>query len=198
MGTERFVLYDGPCACGKGKYIIKECSPDHPWVKSHQIWLESTIDCPECKRKYVIENRSGKVYRILKSEIDKIEKANEKWHVKIKEIKSYVKDKGYIDKLEETIEGLPSVAAIYREYRNYLSYSCSESTFRKRFNWARSIEAWIDENIHYENWPELLRAMGIKDQKLSNLIIESKQLWKDANKIPPVIKPPICRGIKDN
>ncbi len=82
MGTERFILYDGPCSCGMGKYIIKECNPDHPWVRSHQVWLESSIDCPDCKTKYVIENRDGKVYRILKSEVDKIENLKEKWHTK--------------------------------------------------------------------------------------------------------------------
>lgn len=198
MGTERYVLYDGPCACGKGKYIIKECCPDHPWVKSHQYWLESTIDCSECKEKYIIDDRNGKVYQILKSEIDKIEKAKEKWHLKIKEIKSHVKDKGYIDKLKQDIEDLPSMAAIHRKYRDYLNYTCSESTFRNRFKLARSNEAWIDENIYYGKWPELLKTMGIKDQQLSNLIEQSKQLWKGANKIPPVIKPSICRGIKDN
>lgn len=198
MGTERFVIYDGPCACGKGKYIIKECCPDHPWVKSHQYWLESSIDCPECREKYIIENRNGKVYQILKSGMDKIEKAKEKWHSKIKDINSYVKEKGYFDKLKQDIEDSSSVAAIYRKYGNYINNPCTESTFRKRFKWARSIEAWIDENIYHRKWSELLKEMGIKDQQLSNLIAQSEQLWKDVNKTPPVIKPAICQGIKDN
>ena len=30
MGTERDIAHEGPCSCGKGKYIIYVCSPDHP------------------------------------------------------------------------------------------------------------------------------------------------------------------------
>ncbi len=111
-----------------------------------------------------------------------------------REIVTYAKDNSYTDKLQKRIEYLPSVAAIYRDLKNFLNNPCSESTFRKRFKISSSIETWINDNIYYKNWPDILEKMGTQDSILEKMIEEAGQIWKKANKKPPLIDPPICRG----
>jgi DNA-directed RNA polymerase subunit RPC12/RpoP len=68
--TDRFTIYESPCSCGKGKYVVDECSPDHPYVRPSQTWWETYISCPECREKYLLEKRNDQIVRIRKEAND--------------------------------------------------------------------------------------------------------------------------------
>ena len=192
MGTERFEIYKGDCSCGKGNYIVKECSPDHPWAKPHQTWYERTITCPECQKKYSLEEINDKIYLVLNSEKTKREAINQKWHDQIKEIKNHFDSEGHLSALEAAINAMPSMAAIYRELDPLVNFHYTVSTFRKHFKAASNLKKWIDWNIHYWSFPSILNWLGRKDPEMENLVREARQLWEDSKKPFPVIGPPIC------
>jgi len=192
MGTERFEIYNGPCSCGKGEYIVNECFPDHPWAKPHQTSYERNITCPECGNVYSLEEIDGKIYLVLNSEKRKREAISQNWHAKIKEIKEHFESEGHLEALERKIDSMPSMAAIYRELHPVIHFHHTLSTFRKHFKASITVKGWIEENIHYWHLKAVLKWLGRKDPVLENLVREARQLREDSQKNLPVIGHAIC------
>ena len=58
MGTDRFEIFRGPCRCGKGHFVVDECSPDHGWPSSRRRWYRADIECDDCKRRYQLQQKA--------------------------------------------------------------------------------------------------------------------------------------------
>ena len=176
MGTERELFYEGACSCGKGKYKVSECEPDHPWVRTGQQWYESEISCPSCSDRFVLEVSNNEVCEISKSELVKRKKDEEKWFQKRKEIMEYAATKGYLTALQKLMDNQRSVAAIYRVVKDHLHISDSEQTFRRNLKSYGTTKRWIEENISPDHLPGTLVLLGEKDSDLMDLLKETKKM----------------------
>lgn len=189
MGTDRDLVYEGPCSCGKGKYIVNFCTPDHPYAKDDQYSYELEITCRECSQKYILEVRGYKTFRMLKSEVEKRRKIEQLYHNKGRQIMEYAKKKGYLEAVKEKIEQLPSVASIYRALKPFLSIYQTEATFRKHFTDAGK---WVDRNIFAHDMEGVTRFLGIKDKELTAMLDEMEKLGELSRQAAPVVEPAIC------
>ena len=189
MGTDRDLIHEGPCSCGKGKYIVYFCTPDHPYAKEDQYSYEFKITCSECSQKYLLEVRGCKTVRILKSEVEKRRKIQQLFHNKGEQIMGYAKEKGYLQAVKERIGQLPSVASIYRALKLFLPVYQTEATFRKHFTDAGK---WVDKNIFAHDIEGVMRFLGIKDKELTTMVDEMEKLRELSRQAAPVVEPAIC------
>src|SRR5574341_698522 len=87
MGTDRFKIHDGPCACGAGRYVKYRCTPDHPYPTS-SVWYQGEISCDACRPVYELAYRDGKVVQFEQSALTEMEAEKEelwKQYVQAKE-----------------------------------------------------------------------------------------------------------------
>lgn len=189
MGTDRDLIFEGSCSCGKGKYVVSLCTPDHPYAKDDQYSYELTITCEECSDRYALEVRGKKVYRILESELRNKKRIEKLWHHKSEQIMRHAEKKGYLEALKNKIDKMPSISKIYQALKPALNLYMTEGTFRKHFG---DTEKWIRNNIYSSNMKEVMAFLKIEDDELSAMIREEKELWGLAEQPPPVLEPAIC------
>jgi len=197
MGTERYEVHNGPCSCGKGKHLVYECSPDHPFAKESQSWWEFNITCPDCKRIYELEKRGNKVYRILLSEIAKKKNIKTLWMDTGKKVMKRFESEGHLDAFKVMLLRIPSVAEKYRTLKPILHLHVSEGTFRNHFNECRTIGEWINKNIRSSHIASIMDWLGRQDAELNSLLAKERELWEEARKDPDVVMPEVCTLKKD-
>lgn len=188
MGTERDIAHESPCSCGKGKYIIYVCSPDHPYVRNNQMSLEFRINCTYCESKYELESRDGKVYPILREEIKKSEELSAQWSSFTKEIFDMVKHKGYLKEFVTRLKFLKSVVAVHRTLKSLIYVHQGIQRFRKEFNHSAP-ESWIEQNVRYNDWPNILKWSGKTDPEIEELISKAEQLRERSEHVPVAGQP---------
>ena len=189
MGTERDLIYQKPCSCGKGEFIVVACSPDHPWAKADQTYYEYDIKCAACSSLFEIEYKKGKVYLINKSEIEKKKKINSEYRKKTEECIEYAQRKGYLKMLNDKIDSMPSVAAIYRLLSSLgIPMLGTEATFRRNFKSYRDTHHWAKDNISFSYLPSILKLLNITDIQLLDMVEEANNLYKETVKSPHMIE----------
>lgn len=189
MGTERDLIYQKPCSCGKGEFIVVECSPDHPWAKAHQTYYEYKIRCAACSSLFEIEYKKGKVYLITKTEIEKKKQTESEYHKKTRACIEYANRKGYLKMLRDKIDSMPSVAAIYRLLSSSgIHRMGTEATFRRNFKSYKDTQHWVGHNILYFDLPSVLTLLQVTDKQLSDMAKETNNLFKEMEKPPHMIE----------
>jgi hypothetical protein len=114
MGTERDLEYEGPCLCGKGRFRIDCCTPDHGWSVSVRESYETHIQCADCSSKYEL-HQFGKQFGLVKrSDIAERESHRQQWHKLQKAMLNRQDVHQLLDELAEHLDGLTSLAAKHR------------------------------------------------------------------------------------
>ena len=191
MGTDRDSVYEGPCSCGKGRYIINLCTPDHPFAKNDQYSYEFEISCPECSKRYVLEVKGYEAFRILRSEVEEKRKLKQLHYNKSEQVMEYAKQQGYLQTLKEKIAQLPTKASVYRALKPFLSMVYeTEGTFRRHF---ADPGVWVDTNVFAHDMRGVMRFLGIRDKELIAMVDEMEELRKLSGQPVRVVEPAICK-----
>src|SRR5262249_8302070 len=135
VGTDRDLISEGPCPCGKGKIKVTLCSADHPW--EGKPWYESKIACSTCARMHIIaesEERSDNRHRlILRKDFAEREGHRKEYLEKCDAILAMPASRKALAKAKDMIDWQGSVAAKFRFLNRHGLANMSESTFRKNF-----------------------------------------------------------------
>ena len=193
MGTDRVQIYLGPCLCGAGKFRVDECSPDHPWAKPGQEWLEADIECASCAKKYSISPGPHSLSVFLKEDVEADRKVAEirtqAWHAKAAEVREYIEQRCYDQMISNWLESLPSKAAIHRAVLPILGMGRvgTYQTFLKHLR--RDVKGWVKREFDATAVAAALGVMGSpSDPKLVDLNREVEQLWNE-RRVEPTASP---------
>jgi hypothetical protein len=190
MGTERDTVYEGPCRCGKGKFRIDCCNPDHGWPTSNPFWYELFIKCEACKQVYQLKHHENCIVLVEKAEIIKkkllADESNKRWKLlrSTSEVNKILKDFILL------IERQRSMAAIHRLLTGAGLEHCSISTFRK--SW-RDAQHWVNNHLYSSNLPNIMRLVGNNSSNILNEIGDIKALSKNSENMPPIVGDPIYK-----
>jgi hypothetical protein len=174
MGTDRDVVHEGACTCGRGKYIINVCSPDHAWARARQTTWETEIACPDCSKQFAIERQGNDFCRVRKADVQAKADAANAAHAKGKEIETHAEHAGHYEALTFWIGSMPSVAAVHGAVTGITGPS-SLSAFRNHFD-QHDVKGWVKRCIHYFWLPEALKRIGRSDARIDELLMEHSEL----------------------
>lgn len=190
MGTERDTVYEGPCRCGKGKFRIDYCNPDHGWPTSTPFWYEPFIECQDCKRLYELQNQENHIVVVEKAEIKKKEDLSIESYKRAKLLLDSPEVKIVVEDFISIIEKQRSKAAIHRLLTNaHIEYS-SLSTFRNKW---RDTHYWVKHNLNHGNLPKVMKLVGNTSNDILHEIQEIETLSENSKIAPPFIGDPIYK-----
>ncbi len=192
MGTDRFTIHAGPCTCGRGKYIVDECSPDHAYARPSQTWWDSKISCRECASRYELRQSGNGIVRLLRSEVLEQGDLTDRWHLKLREIDEYADSKGYFEILAARVNSFDSMAELHRELTTLLVARNHVSTFRRHFKARRSDIEWVKRQFHGAALIRGLAWAGIDDNRIKELTTEADMLWRESQKGPKSLET-VCK-----
>jgi hypothetical protein len=190
MGTERDTVYEGPCICGKGKFRIDYCNPDHGWPTSTPFWYELFIKCQACDRIYELQHQGNHIVVVEKAEILKkkhlSDESDKRWKLLLdtSEVKKVVKDFILL------LESQRSIAAIHRLLTSAGIEHSSISTFRKSWRGSQDL---VKHHLYYFNLPNIMKLVGNNSSTILNEIHEIKTLSKDSESSSPFVGEPIYK-----
>lgn len=188
MGTERDTVYECPCMCGRGKFHIDFCNPDHGWPTSTPFWYEFFIKCTSCDQVYELQQYENHVVVVEKKEIEKKKQIADESHRRWKlllgslEVKKLLKDFIFL------IDSQRSLAAIHRLLTAARLDHSSIATFRRRW---RSAQEWVDQHVYYSNLPDIMKLVGNNSNDILNEVCAIKKLSEDSERLPPSVGKPI-------
>jgi len=190
MGTERDTVYEGPCRCGKGKFRIDYCNPDHGWPTSTPFWYELFIKCQACDRIYQLQHQDNYIVVVEKAEIIKKKQLSTESDKRWKSLLDTSEVKEVVNDFILLIESQRSIAAIHRLLTSARIEYSSISTFRK--NW-RGSEDWVKHHLYYFNFPNVMKLVGNNSSAILNEIKEIETFSKDSKKAPLSVGEPIYK-----
>lgn len=188
MGTERDIVYEGPCKCGEGKFQVYFCNPDHDWPTSTPFWYELSIVCKACKQLYELQIHENHVVVVERSEIFKKKQLAKESEKRWSSLLSTVEVKKILNEFISLIEGQRSIAAIHRLLTTAgLEYS-SITTFRKKWS---SPQGWIDKNVYHFTLSKIMELVGNNSTGVLQEVLIIEKLYKEAQSNPPFLGEPI-------
>lgn len=188
MGTGRSSEFSGPCVCGKGKFEIDYCTPDHGWSVPTPEWYEASISCPTCRATYELQQFGQAFHLVSKAELAAIEERKKAVYAAAEKLHGMADAKGLIKTLTKLLDDQRSLAATHRLLSSAGLEHSSLATFRKR--WSGST-AWVKSHISGYSVERVLKLIGVQDAELQSGITQLEQLSSESNLPPTPIKPPI-------
>src|SRR3972149_2483082 len=193
MGTERDTVYEDTCRCGKGKFRIDFCNPDHGWPTSTPFWYELFINCKSCNQVYELQQHGNHIVVVEKIEIEKKKRLTNESHRRWKLLLNTSEVKKILKDFILLIDSQRSMAAIHRLLTGAGIEHSSVATFRKRW---RSAQDWVDHHIYYFNLPDIMKLVGNNSNEILNEVRAIKKLSKDSESLPPFVGKPIYTTTK--
>lgn len=178
MGTERSVEFRGECSCRHGSYEIDECTPDHGWPTSNQLWYESRINCSRCDALYEIERRGKNFVLVERSSKEQLEALGRESFGRGKSLMATPDVQSALRALELLLASQPSVAAVWRVLKAAGLTNRSEATFRNRWNGPR---AWSQLNIQTSNLRKVFSLVKMESPEVMQELAEISKLFAASN-----------------
>ncbi len=196
MGTERSEIARIACPCGRGEIVVTHCEPDHPWPTKSK-WLETSLDCQDCRKIFVVEDRSGwidlgPVVLVKRSEVQARKEREADYDKAAKELMSSNSVRNAIQRFVQRLKAEPSVAALYRLLNSRRLIVESEATFRKRLRGLGGVEKWARDYARYDfHLSDIVSLLGTNEPELAAAIRKVEALRKAANDDVPIVGKPI-------
>lgn len=194
------VIAEKPCPCGKGTVEVLNCIPDHPWARASQRFLKSKLDCDECTKIYVIDDRSGfdlgPVVIVERASVEAREKLLTKWHKTRKEIWASPKAEALIQNFIDLLNAQPSMVAMYRILTAHEFYLSSLPNFRQSVQGPGGIANVVRSNFDASGLPQMMAALETSDSELEKLVEGLNDIWDAAHAPLPIIGEPIVEAMK--
>lgn len=134
-----------PCLCGKGIITVTQSSPDHPWVKSHQVSYAASISCAECEAIYRVDSgHYGKPYIVKRAFYDAKTATNEEARSAVAKFAESDLAKTIPPKIAAEVDEQVTAAAKHRVLQKYGISRGSVATFRKGQTDGASNVLWLD------------------------------------------------------
>lgn len=187
MGTDRSNEFSGPCPCGQGTVEVDFCSPDHGWPTSTPFWREAVIQCSDCSKKYVVEDRDGSFVFVKRAEIDKREALSKKAYAIGSALLKGPKASRLIDLFIALLEKQPSMAAAHRLLTGAGLEHSSVATFRREWHGAK---AWVNSHVSASDLAEVMGLLGVKDQEIQITLLQIEELMEAASVRAPAYGKP--------
>lgn len=188
MGTDRSIEYSGSCACGKGKFEIDHCTPDHGWSVATPEWYETSISCPACSVSYDLQ-RFGKAFHLVsQAELAATAAKKEEVYAAEDRLREMAIAKGLMKALTNLLADQRSLAATHRLLSSAGLEHSALATFRKR--WSGS-GAWVKSHISGYSVGKVLKLLGVHDEELKSAAAQLEQLSSESNRPSTPIEPPI-------
>jgi hypothetical protein len=178
MGTERDMVYEGPCICGKGIFAVDYCNPDHGWPTSTPFWYESSIRCQDCNKLYELIEQEKAIVVVEHKEIARQKKVMEQWHQLRDEIMQRSDVKEILMSFVTLLRRLGTMAATHRLLKGANLDYYSLATFRK--NWSGP-EQWAARNLSPNNLKTVMGLLGITNDQVLKEVTKLDDLWEAAN-----------------
>lgn len=133
MAKDDFTEISSPCICGKGKIIVTQTMPDHPWVRAGQISYEASLACSDCSQTYVVRHDYHHLPSLVRREdVTKQSAAAALRKAAEDDVISSPQAQRLIPRIISAVNSQPSMAARHRVLQHFrLSYE-SLGTYRKR------------------------------------------------------------------
>jgi len=170
----------GPCPCGQGEIVVERCTPDHAWVKAHQVSYNSHLDCSACGSRYTFFSKYGNEPErlVLRTDVERRESYSQAASAKRQEVASSSEFKTLEKDVTNWLAQGKSAAA---RHRMLVSAGLSGGMPLQRF---RKSGFTFDER----HVLPALDALKVDLPTLKALALEANRLWGLAFQDPPAIK----------
>lgn len=191
MGIDRTGYIRQQCLCGKGEYVVNQTTDDHPYVRPDQFDWELLIECDDCSTKYEMINQDKQAVVVKKSDIKLRDQKQRKYSQRSEEFMESAEVKKHIRNFElflgsrKTQAKMLDVAVEARIFRGVLG------TFRKHLS-ERGLEKLVRQNVNLNNFPNVLKVLGVQDEKLEEKIKAIESLGDEADQPLDIIGEPLC------
>lgn len=170
MGTERDLLFSGPCPCGRGELHVDHCAKDHPWADPDAFWYEGSVQCETCRPKFELRKVGAKFGLFDRSVALRNDKRSREAYARRNEVIEGEKAQGYLKRLGELLDQQSSHAATHRLLEGAGFYVSNIAKFRK--DWRGGAD-WV--RGQGRNMPLVLKALKVKDDELLEQIEKAGQ-----------------------
>jgi hypothetical protein len=162
--------------------------PDHPWVTADSASWRTDINCKKCSKDYAIHGNEHPNSRsiVLKSEVMERSQKSGEYFQGSKALFASPAVQELLQKFCQKIDRQPSVAAIYRLFRQCDLETATENTFRRKW---RGSEAWKNGYHSTSELKPILNALGEKSPELEASVADLKALWHESQIPPTPIEP---------
>ena len=181
MATDREVEFKGPCKCGSGQFVVCYCTPGHSWPTSTPYWYECRITCHSCGRRYELTQRGRRFVLVEKSDLRIREEKREKAELLSSELMGSDPVRSLLERLTDTLEGQPSMAAIHRVLTGVSLEHSSIGTFRR--HWVGA-ENWVQRNVSVHDLGKIMELLSRQDGTITSCVVQIDQLLDDSKQPP--------------
>lgn len=179
MATDDVVEREQPCLCGKGTLHTTVTSPDHPWVRDHQITYTYELRCEDCAAKFVIDDD-----RLVDRDIwTQAQTAKQAASAAEREFVASAAVAELKEKFVSYLNDLGSVAAIYRCLNQSGLEAHSIATFRKRW---RGPENWINGYFSTHHVEQIIALLNKREGPLAARLAGLKVMRAAIPSVPTV------------
>jgi hypothetical protein len=160
MGTDRHLMWEGACPCGKGTLRVDHCEKDHPYATVEDQWYEGSVHCATCGPKYELRGRRS--FGLFDRRITARNEAasREAWDRRNK-VLAGEKAQGYFKQLATLLDKPSSGAALHRLLKEAGFYVPNVQKFRDRW---RGGEDWVRHER--PDMEKVLMLLNVKDAAL--------------------------------
>lgn len=195
MGTDRHDEFSGPCACGKGEFVVEHCEKDHGWPTATPVWHTARIDCPECAKAYELDKRGRQFVLLRKEDVQAYEaRRAAAWQAR-EELMAQPEVVALLSELAEHLDNLPSTAERYRVLAARDWIYTSLGPFRKRWTGGA---AWVRAHVNPDMLLEACRLTEQNPEAIEQLLAEYHAVSQGAHDQPPPVGEPIYTFCADS
>ncbi|UUZ75904.1 hypothetical protein LP414_30975 [Polaromonas sp. P1(28)-13] len=115
------------------------CEVDHGYPVANPEWYESSIQCDDCAKQFLIEQRGQQFFLLARKEVDERKALADTAQVQLRAIRSDPEVSLVVKKFVSMVDGLSSVAAIFRFLAPLGMTRGSLPTFRKHWRGAERL-----------------------------------------------------------
>jgi hypothetical protein len=177
MATDDVTQSTMPCLCGKGTIRVTTTSPDHPWVREHQVSRSYEVLCESCAEKYSVDD-DRIVERAAKAKAEAVKQQIRDAETELEATSAFAEVKNRV------VAELKEQATVVAKYRFLSSIGLTHhslGTFRK--HWS-SVEDWQKQSrIYAFHMPAIVTGLRIGDPTVLAAVAKIQELKKS---IPPV------------
>lgn len=189
MGTDRQIIADEPCKCGKGRIKVEYLTPDHPWpTNSYSVSTE--IICDDCRKQFSLIEQDYHIVWVYNKNIDERKILQTKFGKKSFDFMQSKQVKNVLQLFRNFLEDQPSLAEIYRKLKSSGIISMSLSSFRRK--WPGT-ESWIDKNISFRNLDKVLKLLELNYPETTQQIYQLDEMYELTTKSFPIVDLPVCK-----
>lgn len=189
MGTDRHLMWEGACLCGKGTLRVDHCEKDHPYATAQDEWYEGSVHCDTCGPKYElrkVDRSFGLFDHWITARNDAALRAA--WERRSK-VLADAKAQGWYKKLASLLDDQSSHAARHRLLGDAGFYVPNIAKFRN--SW-RGGEYWVRGDR--PEMEKVLKALGAKDDALLDELHKAEAYAAEPDEM---IGKPVCTLPKD-